>query len=1137
MAAAPKVDHIKALFKRLDKDGDGFLTKHQVLNIILALEGAAASRPGFGRRSLMGVLDAFDANRDGKVDCCEFIDWIMSEGKLPDVEPDGDETTSTATGTYSRYYVHAPGQTSASAFLGEYKLNSSKFKGRPYWTRVDKSHDIFFGRDMCWHIGGRAKAASSAPFQGLRGDPGRKPLLPHELKWQRLDGKRWEDIDVVVMEEPYKMVLSSAAWTVSKKAMTYGMFSPFFYALLVVPRDAPVVGGEEPLRREEFRIAAGKSSQARIVPATPEHPDAKRTLLRSGDVSSASEPLLLTDDQALCWAVEATAGASYAITFDPVGMTVKCEEVTLEAADALSGCWKSSQFGPCEIDGFCVRWPDGAVEEFEMLSSGKFLMRCEGTEYQAWLTSDGVLQWSDGDTWTRKDLPWPWLRVWSRRDQSWYHYVDTRGAPHRMIERAEQRAMTLEEFGDLAEVLRERCVTEKWASTRSGKRLRPCDVNLYDLNHYLIRPSVLLEGMILQGLQPGTYSMGRQLSQTMSNGRRAIGVIRKDTTGGDVHVTVTCGSFSTKYPVEYDAEHVGTPTRVDSPVAVSYKELVCREATRPLWFCSHWWGEPVLSFISCCREHARLRKLDKTDCRYWVCAYANRQHDLGTDMASNPEDSSFRRAMNEAVGVLLILDESATPFHRIWCDYELYKTMLDSNKCLDVINHADGGLHLLADGILPGESMQSKRQREIEFPIHLIEEGLSSRLENGSASRNIDKVRILKCMLGKIDDLDNSQVLDTFDQHRECFDVANNIMHAHFAVAAWPQALIKGVAERMRLAEFLSRDSQRQRLVFDFRGFHELVDEALEYIASGFPSHVRHLSFDCARCSELTCKGIAQLAAAFSVQLETLVLKMDQCLRLTDYAILEVANKLPRQLQSLTISCSECRKLTDAAMVSLSSRLPSSLQHLEMFFDCSKVSDEALLALSSNMPPELQHLCLSFTACDGITDNGVSALAGAIPHGLQHLTLYFSRCWRITDRSLEALSQHLPTSVRHITFAFSYCDLLSDAGMVAVAKRLPKALKTLELHVKQCTKVIGDVLWTLGSEMPEEICCIILNFEDCSKVGKYASRGLATFAAALPNDCSRLLINMNGTALTKQGVDCTFSSIGHLKMWLSKYCK
>ena len=55
---------------------------------------------------------------------------------------------------------------------------------------------------------------------------------------------------------------------------------------------------------------------------------------------------------------------------------------------------------------------------------------------------------------------------------------------------------------------------------------------------------------------------------------------------------------------------------------------------------------------------------------YWaycifVCKVTAR-HELGTDLGSDPRTSSFYKALQQAAGVLVVLDPKATPFSRIW---------------------------------------------------------------------------------------------------------------------------------------------------------------------------------------------------------------------------------------------------------------------------------------------------------------------------------------------------------------------------------------------------------------------------------------------------------------------------------------
>ena len=93
------------------------------------------------------------------------------------------------------------------------------------------------------------------------------------------------------------------------------------------------------------------------------------------------------------------------------------------------------------------------------------------------------------------------------------------------------------------------------------------------------------------------------------------------------------------------------------------------DAQTPSWFVSHAWVEPICKFEACLEQHAHVREL-AGHTSYWVCAYANNQHDVEEDIANNPRCTSFYRAMQKCQGVILILDKDGTPFERIWCCFE-----------------------------------------------------------------------------------------------------------------------------------------------------------------------------------------------------------------------------------------------------------------------------------------------------------------------------------------------------------------------------------------------------------------------------------------------------------------------------------
>ena len=70
------------------------------------------------------------------------------------------------------------------------------------------------------------------------------------------------------------------------------------------------------------------------------------------------------------------------------------------------------------------------------------------------------------------------------------------------------------------------------------------------------------------------------------------------------------------------------------------------------------------------------------DVPYWICAYANNQHDLGADVTADPSQSSFRKAMALAAeaggGTVTIVDLEAVTWTRIWCAAPIWALCAES---------------------------------------------------------------------------------------------------------------------------------------------------------------------------------------------------------------------------------------------------------------------------------------------------------------------------------------------------------------------------------------------------------------------------------------------------------------------------
>lgn len=211
-------------------------------------------------------------------------------------------------------------------------------------------------------------------------------------------------------------------------------------------------------------------------------------------------------------------------------------------------------------------------------------------------------------------------------------------------------------------------------------------------------------------------------------------------------------------------------------------ELMSNDDQPPEYFVSHWWGEEVKQFVSCLTRHCIDRGLlsekgwfdgqPKTPhpCylggrspHYWVCAYANRQFDLASEIAVDDlQSTSFFRALLIARGTVSIIDPNGVVYNRIWCVYELYISLVghtNSEYTFDMYtavaehewrnNITDSWECSRAVGICTGLAAvdmgpNSKHKREAYFPLQLVERGIDFTCSLAKASIESDKERIVQ---------------------------------------------------------------------------------------------------------------------------------------------------------------------------------------------------------------------------------------------------------------------------------------------------------------------------------------------------------------------------------------------------------
>ena len=267
----------------------------------------------------------------------------------------------------------------------------------------------------------------------------------------------------------------------------------------------------------------------------------------------------------------------------------------------------------------------------------------------------------------------------------------------------------------------------------------------------------------------------------------------------------------------------------------AYIELVALHAQPPKWFCSHWWGEPVLDFVDCVVTHAMdhgytLKWLGKK-CEhydpmagYWVCAYANNQWDLASVNAPTLEETSFYKALKLAEGAISILDKGGMCFKRVWCSYECfvvltkieglkyevytakehyYKPAIGDSRPRSAVGIIDGlGMHAWYEA--RAEITRDKALREGYFPMELAKQAFQLTLETAEASKEADRVKILNTIAEQAN-LDAEP-----PETHERYDALNAILRGRFAIVALRGLLAAG--EPIEQALKLLKGSGRRKL-------------------------------------------------------------------------------------------------------------------------------------------------------------------------------------------------------------------------------------------------------------------------------------------------------------------------------------
>ncbi|CAB9510658.1 Leucine-rich repeat protein [Seminavis robusta] len=248
----------------------------------------------------------------------------------------------------------------------------------------------------------------------------------------------------------------------------------------------------------------------------------------------------------------------------------------------------------------------------------------------------------------------------------------------------------------------------------------------------------------------------------------------------------------------------------------------------PLYFVSHWWGEPTKDFMACVerllQDKWMSREIGMTeDTPIWICAYANNQWHLEEAITEDPDESAFSRALALANGrTLTIFDKDGVVFSRVWCIYEIYRTIVFASDCDNTNVQPDANQDWVVLTSVPHTEIvkytptkrTSRGAANIGeyFPFDMVMKALQVRVELAEASEESDRIHIFNAIIGKKDNLDAQP-----PGAHEMYDKLNNEVRATFA----SQGVLQSAAERSdeewnTVIAALSKGSRQTRMRFDF---------------------------------------------------------------------------------------------------------------------------------------------------------------------------------------------------------------------------------------------------------------------------------------------------------------------------------
>jgi len=557
-------------------------------------------------------------------------------------------------------------------------------------------------------------------------------------------------------------------------------------------------------------------------------------------------------------------------------------------------------------------------------------------------------------------------------------------------------------------------------------------------------------------------------------------------------------------------------TASTDPWECAFVEVLALEDQPPVWFVSHWWGEPIVHFAGCVRLHAEVRlgsvksrtpledqggrmrhgyKMEADqDSPYWVCAYANRQWSLSQEVVEDPKKTSFYRALVVAKGLgggtLLILDAKnevtqtgpGTPFSRVWCAFEESTSINDLELPLDIAAYHNAKAELLTSDTTAqdkqsyeSETQKFKVSREMTFPIEVLKKGMDLKLEQAEATQDRDRVHILNAIAAGQKELSVAELNAEPPVKHENFEMVNKRLGSTFAIAGWRQGLESGILDMRQLATTLKMDRWRVTLVLEFGWCDQFDDDALMTLAGIFPTSLKILTLGMGLCMNITDDGLQSLGAGLAQlkNLATLSLNFKVC-KITDDGLQKLGDGLAqlKNLATLSLEFGMCKKIGDDGLQKLAAGVAQlkNLVTLSLnFLSCDNIGDDGLQKLGDGLAQlkNLATVSLNFAWCKKIGDDGLQKLGDGLAQlkNLATLSLNFKECNKIGDDGLQKLATGLEQlkNLRTLSLMFGFTNVSDEMKQALDGYRqvncvssagIAKALK--RIRTKDAAATVSD---------------------------------------------------------------------------------